>query len=83
MEYQRKYNKQKAIFAVSISAALLCIVLVVSFLVGPSMISDKPETTLPPETTLAPLDGDLVINDECLITAIKKTAFNNRRAYQN
>ena len=72
MEYERKYNRQKAIFAGSVSVVLIAIVLVVSFWIGPSMISEKPEKTLPPETTLPPVEGNLVILDEHLINAIKK-----------
>ena len=72
MEYERKYNRQKAIFAGSISVVLIAIVLVVSFWIGPSMITDNPEKTLPPDTTLPPVEGDLSIFDEHLVNAIKK-----------
>lgn len=72
MEYQRKYNKQKILITVLISVVVIAITLLFSFLIGPSMVSSTPQTTLPPETTLSPLDGELIINDSVLEEAIKK-----------
>lgn len=72
MEYQRKYNKQKITITVLVSVAVIAITLLVSFWIGPSMVSSTPETTLPPDTTLAPIEGELIINDDVLEAAIKK-----------
>lgn len=72
MEYQRKYNKQKAIFTVIITVVLLAVVLLVSFWIGPSMVSSNPVKTPPPDVTPTPVAGELVIKDPVLEEAIKK-----------
>lgn len=72
MEYQRKYQKKKTVFALSISFALIVIVLVLSFIFGSSMVSTPQNPTAPPDSTLSPVEGELTIYDETLITAIKK-----------
>lgn len=72
MEYQKKFNRQKVSITGIVALVVIGVSVLIGFLVGPGMVTDVNATpTLPPKETLAPLEGELVIEDTALINAIK------------
>lgn len=72
MEYQKKQERQKIMIALPTIAAIIVIILALSFLIGPSIVSKKPDVTPPPLETLKPIDGEPKIYDTVLENAVKK-----------
>lgn len=70
MKYEKKYQNQKVILTVSVTAVLLFVVLAIGYVLSTSMVS-TPEQTPPPSVTPTPMVGDPKFEDADLEEAVK------------